>query len=299
MFEFLRPILEFDNPVIYAIPFFLLLTGIESYINYKEKKNFYELKDSLASISMGIGSLFIDIVFKSFAFIAFSYLFNEFGFFKDYLSWTILGWILLFFLDDFTFYWHHRLSHEIRILWAAHVNHHSSVQYNLSTAVRQSWTEMVYKYIFYLWLPFIGFDPIMILTQISINLIFQFWIHTKMINKMPAWFEFIFNTPSHHRVHHASNVQYLDKNHAGTLIIWDRLFGTFMSEKDEVVYGITNNIKSYNPLKIATHEFNSLWKDLNKSKSLSHKLKYIFYPPGWSHDKSTLTAKEMIKSLNK
>jgi sterol desaturase/sphingolipid hydroxylase (fatty acid hydroxylase superfamily) len=299
MNEFLKPILEFDNPVIYAIPFFLLLTGIESYINYKERKNFYELKDSLASISMGIGSLFIDIVFKSFAFIAFSFLFTEYGFFKEQLSWTIIGWILLFFLDDFTFYWHHRLSHEIRILWAAHVNHHSSVQYNLSTAVRQSWTEVAYKYIFYLWLPLLGFDPIMILTQISINLIFQFWIHTKMIKKMPAWFEYIFNTPSHHRAHHASNVQYLDKNHAGTLIIWDRMFGTFMPEKEEVVYGITNNIKSYNPLKIASHEFSSLWKDFNRSKSLSHKLKYIFYPPGWSHDKSSFTAKEMLKNLNK
>jgi sterol desaturase/sphingolipid hydroxylase (fatty acid hydroxylase superfamily) len=299
MWELIRPILEFKNPVVYAIPFFLIFTGIEAYLNYKERSNNYVLKDSIACISMGIGSLFIDIIAKSLAFVAFTYLFTNFGFFKEYLSWTVLGWILLFFLDDITFYWHHRLSHEIRILWAAHVNHHSSVNYNLSTAVRQSWTEILYKYIFFLWLPLVGFDPIMVLTQISINLIFQFWIHTKIIDKMPFWFEFIFNSPSHHRVHHASNVRYLDRNHAGTLIIWDRMFGTFAEEKKEEapVYGITSNINTYNPLIIATHEYGNLIQDVKKAPTFMEKLKYIFYPPGWSHDGKTKTANELRKEL--
>lgn len=299
MWEFFKPILvDFKNPVLFAIPFFLLLLGIEIWISYKEKRHFYKKKDSIASITMGLGSLFSDILAKSTAFVLFVWLYQNFGFFKAELSWTPLGWILLFFLDDFTFYWHHRLSHEVRILWACHVNHHSSQEYNLSTALRQSWTEIFYKYAFFLWLPLVGFHPLMVLTQISINLIFQFWIHTKMIKKLPWPIELIFNTPSHHRVHHASNVRYLDRNHAGTLIIWDRLFGTFAEEVDEepVVYGITTNIESFNPLVIASHEFRSLWKDIRRAPNLGAKLKYIFYPPGWSHDGSTQTAREMRKA---
>ena len=300
MWDLFKPILvDFQNPVIFAIPFFLLLIGMEVYLNYKERKNNYILKDSLASISMGLGSIVSDIIAKSIAFIGFVWLFEHCGFFKEQLSWTVLGWVLLFFLDDFTFYWHHRLSHEFRILWAAHVNHHSSEQYNLSTALRQSWTEILYKYIFFLWLPFLGFHPMMVLTQISINLIFQFWVHTKLIKKLPPIIEFLFNTPSHHRVHHASNVRYLDRNHAGTLIIWDRIFGTFAEEKDDepVVYGITTNIDTYNPLKIATHEYASLWRDIREAPRFSDKLKYIFYAPGWSHNGKTLTARQMRDAL--
>lgn len=296
MWEFFKPILvDFKNPVLFAIPFFLLLMGVEIWLNYKERRGYYRSKDSFASIGMGLGSLFSDIVAKSAAFIAFTWLYVNYGFFKEELSWTVLGWVLLFFLDDFCFYWHHRLSHEVRILWAAHVNHHSSQEYNLSTALRQSWTEIFYKYAFFLILPLLGFHPLMVLMQISINLVFQFWIHTKMIKKFPWIIEFIFNTPSHHRVHHASNVRYLDRNHAGTLIIWDRLFGTFAEEDDNepVVYGITTNIETYNPLKIATHEFIALWKDVRRAPTLGAKLKYIFYPPGWSHDGTTHTAREM------
>lgn len=300
MWDLFKPILvDFKNPVLFAIPFFLLLIFLEVYLNYRERKNNYLLKDSLASISMGLGSIVSDIISKSLAFIAFVWLFENFGIFKEQLSWTVLGWVLLFFLDDFTFYWHHRLSHEVRILWAAHVNHHSSEQYNLSTALRQSWTEIFYKYIFFLWLPFLGFHPLMVLTQISINLIFQFWVHTKFIKKLPPFIEFIFNTPSHHRVHHASNPRYLDRNHAGTLIIWDRMLGTFSEEKDEepVVYGITTNIDTYNPLKIASHEFASMWKDIREAPKFSDRLKYIFYAPGWSHNGKSLTARQMRVAL--
>lgn len=295
MWEFLQPILNFNNPVAYAIPFFVLLMGIEAYLNYKERSDNYELKDSAASISMGLGSVFIDLITKSIALSIFYFLYDNYGLFNEALSYTILGWGLLFFLDDFTFYWHHRLSHQVRLLWAAHVNHHSSTHYNLSTALRQSWTELFYKYMWYLWLPLLGFHPLMILMQISISLIYQFWIHTKYIQRFPAWFEFIFNTPSHHRVHHAKNIIYLDRNHAGILIIWDRLFGTFMKEdpNEPVIYGITTNINTYNPLKIASHEFINLGKDIYKAPTFSDKLKYILLPPGWSHDGSTMTADEM------
>ena len=187
------------------------------------------------------------------------------------------------------------MSHQIRLLWAAHVNHHSSQKYNLSTALRQSWAELFYKYIWYLWLPILGFEPIMILTQISISLIYQFWIHTQFIGKMHPIIEFVFNTPSHHRVHHAKNVRYLDRNHAGILIIWDRMFGTFQEELEEepVVYGITTNIDTYNPLVIASHEFKNIWQDVRGSSSLADKWNYLFKPPGWSHDGRSKTADEM------
>ncbi|BDS15317.1 sterol desaturase family protein [Aureispira anguillae] len=295
MWEFIQPVLAFKNPVAFAVPIFALLIAIEAYLNYKERADNYLLPDAVASISMGLGSVIIDLLTKSIALASFWLIYNHYGIWKEALSYTVLGWVLLFFLDDFTFYWHHRFSHQIRVLWAAHVNHHSSQHYNLSTALRQSWAELFYKYIWYIWLPFLGFHPIMILTQLSISLIYQFWIHTKYIQRFPRWFEFIFNTPSHHRVHHAKNIIYLDRNHAGILIIWDRMFGTFMEEdpNEPVIYGITTNIDTYNPLRIASHEFINLGKDIRKAPSLMDKLKYIFLPPGWSHDGSTATADEM------
>lgn len=296
MWELFKPILvDFKNPVVYAIPAFIVLMIIEAYVNYKNRTDNYILKDSMASISMGLGSVFIDIVAKSIGFASFLWIYTNYGIFNEALSFTVLGWVLLFFADDFTFYWHHRLSHEVRILWAAHVNHHSSTTYNLSTALRQSWAELLYKYVWYLWLPLLGFHPVMIITQISINLLYQFWLHTKSIDRFPAFYEYIFNTPSHHRVHHGKNVRYMDRNHAGTLIIWDRMFGTFQEEdpNEPVIYGITTDIHTYNPLEIATHEFVNLGKDLKKAPTFTDKLKYIFLPPGWSHDGSTLTADQM------
>jgi sterol desaturase/sphingolipid hydroxylase (fatty acid hydroxylase superfamily) len=272
-----------DDPVVYAIPFFLIAIGTELYINWKEQRNLYEKKEALASIGMGLGSLVINILMKGLAFGAYTYL-HQFRLFD--LGWHWYAWVFILFADDFTFYWHHRLSHEIRILWAAHVNHHSSQTLNLATALRQSWAEQLYKYFWWFWLPLLGFEPLMILMMMSISLIYQYWVHTELIRKMPRWFEFFFNTPSHHRVHHASNVRYLDQNHAGILIIWDRMFSTFAAERDDdkPVYGLTKNIHTYNLLKIASHEFFDIWRDVKRAPTFSAKLKYIFYPPGWSHD---------------
>lgn len=300
-YEFIAPILEFNNPTLYAIPFFALLLGVELYFNYCERTEHYYWKDSIASISMGVGSVVVDLLSKSVAFWVFSYLYMQYGCFSKTLSYTLTGWVLLFFLDDFTFYWHHRLSHQVRLLWASHVNHHSSVYYNLSTALRQSWSELFYKYLWYLWLPLLGFPPLMILTQISINLIYQFWVHTKRIDRFPIWFEFIFNTPAHHRVHHAKNVRYLDRNHAGILIIWDRLFGTFEEEHpdDPVEFGITTNINTYNPWHIATHELVNLTKDVVAAPTWRDKLYYLFMPPGWSHDGRSQTAEEMRQAMTR
>lgn len=287
----------YDNdPVVYAIPFFILLIAVELYLNYREQKDWYKTPDMFASIGMGIGSAVINLGVKAFYFLIYTWLYNNVRLFDLPNAWWV--WVLLLFADDFSFYWHHRLSHQIRILWASHVNHHSSEYYNLGTALRQSWTELLYKYIFWLWLPIVGFPPYMILVMMSISLIYQFWIHTNFIGKLGP-IEWIFSTPSAHRVHHASNTIYLDRNHGGILIIWDRLFGTYQEELDSepVKYGITKNIDSYNPLIIATHEYGNVSNDLKKAPTFIDKLKYLIMPPGWSHDGSTLTANQLRQQL--
>lgn len=286
------------DPVIYAIPFFLIAIGTELYINWKEKLDLYEKKEALSSIGMGLGSLVIDILMKGLAFGTYTIIFSHYHIFN--IGWHWWAWVLILFADDFTFYWHHRLSHEIRILWSAHVNHHSSQTLNLATALRQSWGEQFYKYIWWCWMPLFGFEPLMMLMMMSISLIYQYWVHTELIRKLPKWFEFIFNTPSHHRVHHASNIRYLDQNHAGILIIWDRMFGTFVEEREDEkpVYGITKNINTYNLFKIASHELVDVLQDVKRAPKFSDKLKYIFYPPGWSHDGPDLRARTLRKQFH-
>lgn len=301
------------DPVLYAIPFFLIAIGTELYINYKEQRNLYsDSKEAFSSIGMGLGSLVINVIMKGLAYGVYTLVHDNFAIFPQLapanmaeflnIQWHISHWwvwVLLLFADDFTFYWHHRLSHEVRVLWAAHVNHHSSQSYNLATALRQSWAEQLYKYIWWLWMPLLGFDPLMMLMMMSISLIYQYWPHTETIGKLPRWYEFIFNTPSHHRVHHASNIRYLDRNHGGILIIWDRLFGTFAEERDteKPVYGITSNIHTYNLFKIAGHEFASLGRDISRAPDFATKIKYIFMPPGWSHDGPDQRAKTLRNNL--
>lgn len=286
------------EPIYYAIPFFVVLIAIELYVNYKENKGWYDTKDSIASITMGIGSLVINLGVKFVYLLAYAWIYENYRLFNLEPVWWV--WVLLFFADDFSFYWHHRLSHEIRILWAAHENHHSSMHYNLATALRQSWTELFYKYAFWLWLPLMGFPPWMIVVQMSFSLIYQYWVHTEGIRRL-GFLEWIFSTPSAHRVHHASNVIYLDRNHGGILIIWDRLFGTYQKELDEepVKYGLTKNVESYNPLVIATHEYVNIAHDVKNTKGFWNKVKRFFMPPGWSPDGSTLTAKELRAKLKK
>lgn len=285
-------IFETDPVIAWAVPGFLVLIGLELLIRQWEHLPAYDGKDALASIAMGVGSAVINLFMKSLAFVVFWKIYEHRIFTFDPNAWY--SWVALFFLEDLAFYMHHRACHEIRLFWAGHVNHHSSQHYNLAVALRQSWGELTHKYIWWLWLPLIGFHPQIILMQMSISLIYQFWLHTETIRSLGP-LEWIFNTPSHHRVHHGSNVRYLDRNHAGILIIWDRLFGTFQKEDEKPIYGITKNIHTYNPLKIASHEYIALWNDVKRAPGLINKLKYIFMPPGWSHDGSTLTAKQLRK----
>jgi sterol desaturase/sphingolipid hydroxylase (fatty acid hydroxylase superfamily) len=184
----------------------------------------------------------------------------------------------LFFADDFSYYCFHRISHECRLFWASHVIHHSSQRFNLGTALRQTWTGNFMSFVFWLWLPLIGFPPVMVLTMQAISLLYQFWIHTELVRHMGP-LEWVLNTPSHHRVHHGSNQQYLDRNHAGVLIIWDRMFGTFEPEREKVVYGLTKNLNSYNPLRIAFHEWIDIWRDLRNAQTWKQRLISVFGSP--------------------
>ncbi|NCP22221.1 MAG: C-5 sterol desaturase [Flavobacteriales bacterium CG03_land_8_20_14_0_80_35_15] len=286
---------EIPNLINYAIPFFILLIILEIVVSAKINLKTYQFKDAATSITMGLGNVFIGIISKGLVFGLLLYIYNHYSIFKIPFTWW--AWLLLVFADDFTYYWFHRISHVSRFFWASHIIHHSSQHYNLSTALRQTWTGNFTSFVFWLWLPFIGFHPLMILTQMSISLLYQFWIHTETIDKLPTWYEAIFNTPSHHRVHHATNPQYLDRNHAGIFIIWDKLFGTFEPEVEKPIYGLTKNINSYNPLYVAFHEWMALFKDSFTSKtSLLKRFQYFVKPPGWRHDGSGQLSCDMRKA---
>ena len=196
-----------------------------------------------------------------------------------------LGWIVAMLAWDFAYYWQHRAEHEIRALWACHVNHHSSQRYHLLTALRQPWTPWTHL-IFYPGLALLGVQPWMILTSGGLNLIYQFWVHTEAIGRLPAPFEAVLNTPSHHRVHHGSNPEYLDRNYGGILILWDRLFGTFEAENARVIYGLTKNISSLNPFHIAFHEYMALARDFRGARNWSERIQLLLRPPGWHLDRT-------------
>ncbi|MDX1829104.1 MAG: sterol desaturase family protein [Lutibacter sp.] len=292
------------NLIYYAIPFFIVTVIVEGYTLYKKEPKNYNLKDSIASLAMGIGNLISNLGSKIVVVFIITYLYENFKIFTIPFAWW--SWLLILFADDFCYYWAHRIGHESRLFWASHIVHHSSQKYNLSTALRQTWTGGFFTFIFYLALPILGFHPLMIFTQMSISLLYQYWIHTELIDKMPKWFETIFNTPSHHRVHHGSNPIYLDRNYAGILIIWDKLFNTFQPElrQEKVIYGLTKNIDTYNPIKIAFMEWLYTFKDaINSKTNFYNKLKYFIKPPGWKHDGSGKLAadlrKEWIISQNK
>jgi sterol desaturase/sphingolipid hydroxylase (fatty acid hydroxylase superfamily) len=268
----------------FAIPGFLFLLTVEVVCDALMRRDLYEVKDTAASLTMGIGNVLVAVATKAIAFAAFTAV-HRFALFKIGYQWW--AWLLLFVADDFTYYWFHRTSHECRLFWASHVIHHSSQRYNLGTALRQTWTGGFMTFIFWLWLPLIGFAPVMVLTMQAVSLLYQFWIHTELIRSMgPA--ETVLNTPSHHRVHHASNARYIDRNHAGTLIIWDRLFGTFEPEdlNERPVYGLTKNINTYNPVRIAFHEWQDIWRDWHNARSWREKLACVFGAPGRKYEKT-------------
>ena len=278
-------ILQMPNPTVIAVPAFIVLILLEIFIVQKRHKMRYDPQDTMTSLLLGTGSTIAGGITGAFTFALALFIYDFRLFEIGYIWWA---WPIIFVLDDFLYYWFHRTAHRVRWFWAAHVIHHSSQHYNLSTALRQTWTGFfAISFIFRLPLFFIGFPPLMVFFIVGLNLVYQFWIHTEVIGKMPRWFEAVMNTPSHHRVHHATNPRYLDSNYAGAFIIWDKMFGTFEPERDDetIRYGIVKNLGSFNLLWAAFHEWIGIGKDV-WSAPWKHKLGYMVKPPGWSHDGS-------------
>jgi alkylglycerol monooxygenase len=261
-----------------SVPVFFILIGIELAYDFYKKLGYYRLNDSISNLSQGIGQQLTGIFMKTALFFGYKYIYEHWRVFD--LPSTVWIWIFLFIGVDFFYYWFHRMSHQVNFLWAAHVVHHQSEEYNLTVALRQSWFQGWFSWFFYLPLAFLGFQPLMFLTLSAFNTLYQFWIHTRAIKSM-GFLEYILNTPSHHRVHHGSNPKYIDRNHAGTLIIWDRLFGTFQKEEDEVYYGTTKPLASWNPIWANVQYWDELIKTARKANGLKDKINVFLKPPGW------------------
>ena len=287
--------MQLPNPVTYAIPAFVLLVLAEMIVAWARDRKRYCPRDTLTSLALGTGSTVAGVLVGGMA-IAISYWVSRFAILDIGYQWY--WFVVCFVVDDLSYYAFHRSAHRVRWFWASHVIHHSSQHYNLSTALRQTWTGFFsLNLIFRLPLLLIGFPVEMVLFVGGINLIYQFWIHTEMIGRMPRWFEAVMNTPSHHRVHHATNARYLDKNYAGVFIVWDKMFGTFIEERadDRPRYGIVKDLGSFNLLWAAFHEWIGIAKDVWRAPTLSAKWNYMVKPPGWSHDGSRDTS-ETIKA---
>ncbi|MGA5648157.1 sterol desaturase family protein [Streptomyces seoulensis] len=268
--------------VVYAIPAFVLLVVVEA-LSYRflpdDDERGYELRDTVTSMSMGAGSQVIGLPWKAVTVVVFAAAFTVAPWHLAPSSpWT---WLLLFFADDLAYYVFHRAHHRVRVLWASHVVHHSSLRFNLSTALRQSWTPMT-TLPFWLPLALLGVPPWMILLQQSVSLVYQFFLHTERVDRLWRPVEWVFNTPSHHRAHHGSNYVYLDRNYGGILIVWDRLFGSFEAEGERVVYGLTKNIETHNPLRVAFHEYAATWRDVRAARTWRDRAGYLLGPPGWA-----------------
>ena len=281
--------MNLPDPLSWAVPMFAVLV-IAEMVRAKQKSDVrYEAKDATASLMMGFGNTVARLLFGGIS-IAATLWASSFAIFDiGYVWWAFIA---CFFLEDLSYYWFHRISHESRWFWASHVVHHSSQHYNLSTALRQTWTGALGgTFLFWMPLAFIGFPPPMIAFFSGISLVYQFWIHTEAIKRMGP-LELVINTPSHHRVHHATNPRYLDANYAGVLIIWDRIFGSFVEERDDdpPTYGIVSNLATFNPLRIATHEWVAMARDVASAQNWRDRLKYMFARPGWSSDGSRSTS---------
>jgi sterol desaturase/sphingolipid hydroxylase (fatty acid hydroxylase superfamily) len=285
------------SPTTLAIPAFLVSLLWEWWaVKTGRAKGRYETRDALTSIAMGLGNVATGAVTAGLS----AWMMMVFWPMRIFeMPTSVWSGILLFVLYDFAYYWKHRFAHRIRWFWTEHVTHHSSERYNLTTALRQPWFGPLTGLI---WigspLVVMGFHPAFIAFVAGLNLLYQFWIHTEAIDRMPNWFEAVMNTPSHHRVHHATNPRYLDANYAGVFIIWDRLFGTFVKEieSDPPTFGIVTPVRSYNPLKVAFHELAALISDCARDglRPLTWAKRFI-NPPGWSPDGRHMRSEDIRK----
>lgn len=298
--------MTYPDIVSLAVPVFLILIVLEIILIRRRAKRSveqpgrYDARDSFASLSMGLGNRIAGMLGSgAIAVVVFGAVHQVRLIETIPVAWWSI--LICFIADDLAYYWFHRIAHERRWFWASHIVHHSSQHYNLTTALRQTWTGKVsFSFIFAIPVIWIGFPPEMVTFVSGANLVYQFWIHTETIDRLGP-FEWIFNTPSHHRVHHATNPEYLDANYAGTLIIWDRLFGTFIEERasERPRYGIVKNIGTFNPFKIAFHEWYGIVQDVRQAKSWREIVGYTFGPPGWSPDGSRMTSAKIKERWNK
>ncbi|HEX8300899.1 sterol desaturase family protein [Sphingomonas sp.] len=286
---------DLPDPVDFAVPAFVLLVLAEMVVAWAKDRRRYCARDTLTSLSLGLGSTVAGLITGGAVFALAMWLW-QFRLFDIGLAWY--WFVIAFVIDDLAYYVFHRSAHRVRWFWASHVIHHSSQHYNLSTALRQTWTGFIsLGFIFRIPLFLIGFHPAMVFFVAGVNLIYQFWIHTEVIQRMPRWFEAVMNTPSHHRVHHATNARYLDRNYAGVFIVWDKMFGTYTPERDDdrPRYGIVKDLGSFNVLWAAFHEWIGIARDVWHAPDWKSRIGYMVRPPGWSHDGSRDTS-EIIKA---
>lgn len=269
------------NYVLYAIPFFFVLIGLELLVDRWRGVSTYRLADSINSLSAGVLSQVSGLLTKGLGLLTYGFAVQHLALFELSAQQTWV-WVLAFVLYDFCYYWNHRLGHERNVLWAAHSVHHQSEDYNLSTALRQTSSGFLFGWIFYLPLAVLGVPLLVFLTVAALNLLYQFWVHTRHVPKL-GWYEWAFVTPSNHRAHHAQNAIYMDRNYGGVFILWDRLFGTFQEELDEepVIFGVTTPLASWNPLWANLQFYVQLWRDATRAASWWDKLRIWFMPTGW------------------
>lgn len=296
MFQALQTYFQENPLVVLSTPIYAVLISLEVFLSNYQKRRYYTLPETLINVWLNIANTLLGVSVKALVLLLMASLY-QYHFIS--ISYPVLYWGLLFLGVDLCFYIEHRCEHYSRILWAVHVTHHSSVEYNLTTGFRSSVFRPFVSIWFYLPLVFLGFKPLDILFMDALCQIYGIMVHTRYVRKMPTWFEWIWVSPGLHRVHHASNITYLDKNMGMVLIIWDRLFGTFQKELEQepCVYGLTKNPENpHHPIQIIFHEWVNLFKDITrKGISFSDRLKYLVFPPGWSHDGSTQTSRELRK----
>ena len=276
-----------------SLPIYAVLIPLEIILSNFRHTHYYSWKETLTNVYLNLLNAGIDLLLRGVA-LAVLLFFAQYHF---NIGWNpIVYWVVLFLGEDFLFWLEHYVDHSCRLFWAVHVTHHSSTEYNLTTGFRSSIFMPLYRFMYFIPLAVLGFRPLDILFMYAITQIYGILVHTQSIKKLPRWIEYIFVTPSHHRVHHASNIPYLDKNMGMALIIWDRIFGTFTEEMPEepVIYGLTKNVeRPHHPTHIVFHEWQAMGRDIKKGKTLKQKLQYLLNAPGWSHDGSTMTSKEL------
>ncbi len=275
--------------ILISTPIYAIVIGIEILVSHLHDHKKYTNKGLITNIYLMLANMSLDFMMRGICLIALNY-FLKFHILS--IGNPYLYWFLLLILQDFMFYWLHYVDHYCRLFWAVHVTHHSSEEFNLTVGFRSSVFQPLYRFIYFIPLAFLGFDGKDIMFMYSATQIYGILIHTQYIGQL-GFLEYVLSTPSHHRVHHGSNIAYLDKNMGMVFIIWDKLFGTFQKEVEEVKYGLTENIKSHHPIKVIFHEWQAIIQDVKAAPDFKSKWMYIFGPPGWSHDGRKKTSDQL------